>query len=402
MPGPAAPLPLTGIRVLDLGTRVAAPFAATLLADFGAEVIKAELPGRGDFMRSIGPFVNGYSLWWAVEGRNKKSITLDLRVPRGQELLKRLAVVADVIVENFQPGTLEEWGLGWDTLHALNPKLILARASVYGQTGPYRDRPGLDRNGIAFGGLLYLTGYPDRPPVRPGVIVSDYLTGVFNAFAIMMALYHRDVHDGGGQWADLTLYESVFRILEHTVASYDRLGIVRERQGNRLPNSAPLDNWETSDGESVCIVAAGDALFARLARAMEREDLLQDARFASLRARVEHAEEINAIVGAWVKRHTAAEVEAILLAQQVPVARAYSIADIARDAHYQAREDTVVVEDPTIGPVRMQAVYPRLSATPGRIQRGAPQLGADNEEVYGSLLGLSADEIANLRAEGII
>lgn len=397
-----APLPLAGIRVLDLGTRIAAPFAATLLADFGAEVIKVELPGRGDFMRSIGPFADSYSLWWAVEGRNKKSITLDLRQPRGQALLKRLIGLADVAIENFQPGTLEGWGLGYDALHAINPGLILTRASVYGQTGPYRDRPGLDRNGIGFGGLLYITGYADRPPVRPGVIISDYLTGVFNAFAVMLALYHRDVHRGGGQWADLALYESVFRILEHTVAAYDRLGRVREREGNRLRNSAPLDNWQTRDGEFVCIVAAGDGLFPRLARAMGREDLLDDARFATLRARVEHADAINAIVGDWVKQHTAAEIEAVLVAAEVPVSRAYSIADIAADPHYAARQDIVVVDDPTIGPVRMQAVYPRLSATPGRIERGAPKLGEHNREVYAGLLGLSDDEMAALQADGVI
>jgi crotonobetainyl-CoA:carnitine CoA-transferase CaiB-like acyl-CoA transferase len=398
---PAA-LPLQGVRILDLGTRIAAPFAATLLADFGAEVIKVELPGRGDFMRGIGPFVDGYSLWWAVEGRNKKSITLDLRQPRGQELLRRLAALADVVVENFQPGTLEEWGLGYEALRELNPKLILTRASVYGQTGPYRDRPGLDRNGIGFGGLLYLTGYPDRPPVRPGVIVSDYLTGVFNAFAVMLALYHRDVHQAPGQCADLALYESVFRILEHTVASHDRLGLVREREGNRLRNSAPLDNWETRDGHFVCIVAAGDGLFPRLARAMGREDLVRDPRFSSLAARVEHADEINGIVGAWVRQRDAAEVEEILLREQVPVTRAYSIADIAADPHYRARADIVTVDDPTVGPVRMQAVYPRLSATPGRIERGAPKLGEHNHEIYGSLLGLTEAEIAELKDAGVI
>ena len=398
----SSPLPLAGIRILDLGTRVAAPFAATLLGDFGAEVIKVELPGTGDFMRGIGPFADGYSLWWAVEGRNKKSITLDLRRPRGQELLKRLIAVSDVAVENFQPGTLEAWGLGYDSLRAINPGLILTRASVYGQTGPYRDRPGLDRIGIGFGGLLYITGYPDRPPVRPGVIISDYLTGVFNAFAIMMALYHRDVHRGAGQWVDLALYESVFRVLEHTVATYDRLGTVREREGNRLRNSAPLDNWETKDGEFMCIVAAGDGLFPRLARAMGRDDLVQDPRFASLTARVAHADEINAIVGDWVRQHTAAEVEALLLPAQVPVTRTYSIADIAADPHYAARADIVEVDDPTIGPLRMQGVYPRLSATPGRIQRGAPKLGEHNDEVYGTLLGLSAAEIAELRAAHVI
>jgi len=231
--------PLAGIRVLDLGTRIGAPFAATLLADFGAEVIKVELPGQGDFLRTIGPFEGGYSLFWAVEGRSKKSITLDLRKPAGQALLKRLVSHADAVVENFQPGTLESWGLGYDVLSAINPAVVLTRVSVYGQTGPYRDRPGLDRNGIALGGLLYITGYPDRPPVRPGLIVSDYLTAVFNAFAIVTALYERDrrAHGAGaaprGQWVELSLYESILRIMEHTLAAYDRLGVVREREGNR-------------------------------------------------------------------------------------------------------------------------------------------------------------------------
>jgi crotonobetainyl-CoA:carnitine CoA-transferase CaiB-like acyl-CoA transferase len=398
----ATPLPLAGIRILDLGTRIAAPFAATLLGDFGAEIIKVELPGSGDFMRGIGPFLDGYSLWWAVEGRNKKSITLDLRKPRGQELLKRLIAVADVAVENFQPGTLEEWGLGYETLRAINPGLILTRASVYGQSGPYRDRPGLDRNGIGFGGLLYLTGYRERPPVRPGIIISDYLTGVFNAFAIMLALYHRDVRRGTGQWVDLALYESIFRVLEHTVAGYDRLGSVRERQGNRLRNSAPLDNWETKDHQFMCIVAAGDGLFPRLARAMGREDLLRDPRFATFNARVQHADEINDLVGDWVRQHTAAEVEAILVEAQVPVTRAYSIADIFADPHYAARKDIIRVDDPVVGPVRMQAVYPRLSDTPGRVERGAPRLGEHNNEVYGTLLGLSADEIASLKDADVV
>jgi crotonobetainyl-CoA:carnitine CoA-transferase CaiB-like acyl-CoA transferase len=398
----AASLPLTGIRILDLGTRVAAPFAATLLADFGADVIKVELPGSGDFMRSIGPFLDGYSLWWAVEGRNKRSVTLDLRQPRGQDLLRRLVACSDVVVENFQPGTLEAWGLGYDDLRTVNPGVILTRASVYGQSGPYRDRPGLDRIGIGAGGLLYLTGYADRPPVRPGVILSDYLTGIFNAFAIMLALYHRDVHRAAGQWVDLALYESVFRVLEHTVATYDRLGAVRQREGNRLSNSAPLDNWESKDGQCMCIVAAGDGLFPRLARAMGRDDLLGDPRFASLAARVQHADEINAIVADWVKGHTADEVERILVAAQVPVTRAYSIADIFADPHYAARQDIVRVDDPTIGPTRMQAVYPRLSATPGRIQRGAPKLGEHNREIYGTLLGLSDEEIEALQRDRVI
>jgi crotonobetainyl-CoA:carnitine CoA-transferase CaiB-like acyl-CoA transferase len=396
------PLPLEGIRILDIGTRIAAPFAATLLADFGAEVIKVELPNGGDFMRSIGPFDDGYSLWWAVEARNKKSVTLDLRKPRGQDLFRSLVRVADVVVENFQPGTLEQWNLGYDELAKLNPNLILTRASVYGQTGPYRDRPGLDRNGIGFGGLLHITGYPDRPPVRPGVIVSDYLTGVFNALAIMIALYHRDVHAGGGQTADLALYESVFRILEHTMAAYDRLGIVRGREGNRLRNSAPLDNWETRDGKTICIVAAGDGLFPRLARAMGREDLLRDPRFDSLAKRAANGDAINSIVGEWCKQHDADEIERIMLGAEVPVTRAYTIEEIAADPHYAAREDIAVVDDPTAGPLRMQGVYPRLSATPGRIERGAPKLGEHNDEIYRGLLGLGVEEMEELRRQRVI
>jgi crotonobetainyl-CoA:carnitine CoA-transferase CaiB-like acyl-CoA transferase len=400
--------PLGGIRVLDLGTRIGAPFAATLLADLGADVIKVELPGQGDFMRTIGPFADGYSLFWAVEGRNRKSITCDLHKPAGQALLKRLVPLADVIVENFQPGTLEAWGLGYEALAALNPGLILTRVSVYGQTGPYRDRPGLDRNGIALGGLLYITGYPDRPPVRPGLIVSDYLTGVFNAFAIVTALYERDrrARETGaaprGQWVDLALYESILRIMEHTLATYDRLGVVREREGNRLRNSAPLDNWETKDGKFVCIIAAGDGLFPRLARAMGREDLLLDARFTSMARRAEHGDEINGIVASWCRARTAREIQDVLEAHEVPFGVAYSVADIFADPHVEERGDIVTVEDPVIGPVRMQGVYPRFSRTPGAIRSGAPRLGAHNDEVYGTLLGLSEEERAVLSRDGVI
>ena len=396
-------LPLEGLRILDAGSRIGAPFAATLLADFGAEVWKIELPGQGDFMRTIGPFDDGYSLFWAVEGRNKKSITLDLRKPRGQDLFKRLVPLADAIVENFQPGTLEGWGLGYEVLEALNPKIILTRATVYGQDGPYRDRPGLDRNGIAHGGLLYLTGYPDRPPVRPGIIISDYVTGIFNALSILIALYERDTHGSGrGQSVDLALYESMFRLMEHTVASYDRLGVVREREGNRLKNSAPLDNWETRDGQFVSIIAAGDGLFPRLAKAMDRPDLLQDPRFKTLADRAQHADEINAVVAAWCRGRTAEEIERILVDAQVPVCRAFSIRDIFADPHYAARGDIALVDDPTIGPVKMQGVYPRLSRTPGAIRRGAPRLGEHNREIYQGVLGLADEEVESLARDGVI
>ncbi|MEW6268901.1 MAG: CoA transferase [Thermodesulfobacteriota bacterium] len=413
------------MRILDVGTRIGAPFAATLLGDFGAEVIKVEQPRVGDFMRTIGPFEDGYSLWWAVEGRNKRSVTLDLRRPEGQELFKRLVAASDALVENFQPGTLEGWGLGPDVLRQVNPGLVLSRVSVYGQTGPYRDRPGLDRNGIAMGGLLHLTGYKDRPPVRPGVIVSDYLTGVFNALGVMIALYERDrrasagkastgararassaasrrTAGGEGQTVELALYASILRILEHTVAAYDRLGIVRGREGNRLANSAPLDNWETADGQYVSLIAAGDGLFPRLAKLIGREDLLADPRFATLEARCAHADEVNGIVADWVRRHDAADIEQRCVAAGVPFARTYTVADICADPHVGARGDIETVDDPVVGPLRMQGVYPRLSRTPGRIRRGAPRLGEHNDEVYGKLLGLGARERARLRAAGII
>jgi crotonobetainyl-CoA:carnitine CoA-transferase CaiB-like acyl-CoA transferase len=400
--------PLAGVRVLDLGTRIGAPFAATLLADLGADVIKVELPGVGDFMRTIGPFVGDYSLFWAVEGRGKRSVTCDLRKPAGQALVKRLVEKSDVLVENFQPGTLEAWGLGYEALAAINPGLVMTRVSVYGQTGPYRDRPGLDRNGIALGGLLYITGYPDRPPVRPGLIVSDYLTGVFNAFAIVSALYERDrrARETGaspaGQWVDLSLYESILRVMEHTLAAYDRLGIVREREGNRLKNSAPLDNWETRDGKYVSIIAAGDGLFPRLCRAMGREDLLTEERFSTMGRRAAHGDEINGIVAAWCKARTAREIQDVLEANEVPFGVAYSVADIFADPHVAERGDIETVEDPVIGPVRMQGVYPRFSRTPGAVPRGAPRLGAHNDEVYRGLLGLGDEALDALRRERVI
>jgi len=400
--------PLVGLRILDLGTRIGAPFAATLLGDLGADVIKVELPGQGDFMRTIGPFVGDHSLFWAVEGRSKRSITLNLRKPKGQALLKRLVAQSDVVVENFQPGTMEGWGLGYDALAEANPGIILTRVSVYGQDGPYRDRPGLDRNGIAMGGLMYITGYPDRPPVRPGVIVSDYLTGVFNAFSILAAVYERDTKARAtgtaprGQWVDLTLYESILRIMEHTLASYDRLGLVREREGNRLKNSAPLDNWMTQDGKYLCIIAAGDGLFPRLCRAMGREDLLAEPRFKTMALRAEHGDEINAIVAEWVASKPSMELQAILEKHEVPFGVAYSVADIFADPHIAERGAIETVDDPTIGPIRMQGVYPRFSRTPGRVVRGAPVLGADNASVYKDLLGLGDAELGTLATEGVI
>lgn len=392
---------LAGIRVLDLGTRIGAPFAATLLAELGAEVVKIEQPGTGDFMRTIGPFEDGVSLWFAVEGRGKKSVTLDLSQPKGQEILRRLVPHFDVLVENFQPGTLERWNLAPEGLRALNPRLVVARVSVYGQDGPYRDRPGLDRNGIALGGLLHVTGYPDRPPVRPGVIVADYLSALFNTIGVLAALLER-ARSGEGQEVEVALFESVLRIMEWTVAGFDRLGIVRERTGNRLPNSAPLDNYETRDGRYVCISAAGDVLFPRLCRAMGMPDLPKDPQFSSLERRARNAEAINEIVAGWCRGRTLAEIEATLIEHQVPVTGVYSIAEIAADPQVAARGSIVAVDDPALGPVRQQAPVPRLSRTPLRVERGAPRLGEHTEEVLGRVLGMGGEEISALRAEGVV
>ncbi len=394
-------LPLDGIRVIDVGTRISAPFCAGLLGEQGADVIKVEDPRGGDFMRTIGPFVDGYSLFWAVEGRGRKSVTCNLRVPEGQELFRRLCATADVVCENFRPGTMEKWNVGPADL---DPRLVYVRISVFGQDGPYSQRPGLDRLGIGYGGLLHLTGYPDRPPVRPGVTTSDYLTGVFAAEAAMALLYRRDRPggDGSGGVVDAPLYGSVLRILEWTIAGYDRLGIVRGREGNRLANSAPLDNYPTADGKYVCIVAGSDANFARLCKAMDRVDLLEDERFRDLEQRAAHGDVINGIVEQWTLGLDAKEIERRCVEHDVPVATAYTAADIAGDPHMAARGDLVTVDDPVAGPLEQQAPYPRLDGEPAPVPSGAPRLGQDNDEVWTGVVGLSADEVSDHRAAGVI
>ena len=390
--------PLAGLRVLDVGTRIGAPFCAGLLGELGADVVKVEQPGSGDFMRTIGPFVDGYSLFWSVEGRGRRSVTCNLRVPDGQALFKRLAGTADVLVENFRPGTMERWGL---SPADLDPRLVYVRISVFGQSGPYSARPGLDRLGIAYGGLLHLTGYPDRPPVRPGVTVSDYLTGVFAAEAALAALYARDAGGTGrGAVVDAPLYGSILRILEWTVAGHDRLGVVRGREGNRLANSAPLDNYATADGRYVCIVGGSDANFARVCAAMGRPELVDDERFATLERRAANGDLVNGIVAGWCAERTAAEVERACLEHDVPVGTAYTAADIAADPHIAARGDLVTVDDPVLGPIRQQAPYPRLDDRDPVAPRGAPRLGEHNDEVWGELLG--ATDYAAARDAGVI
>lgn len=391
--------PLAGLRVLDLGTRIAAPFCAGLLGEQGADVIKIEQPGTGDFMREIGPFTpDGYSLFWAVEGRGRRSITLDLRQEAGQAVFRSLAATADVIVENFRPGTLERWNIA---PAACDPHLVWVRISTFGQDGPASKRPGLDRVGIGHGGLLHLTGYPDRPPVRVGVTISDYLTGVFAAQAATAALYARDARGGTGAVVDAALYGSVLRVLEWTIAGYDQLGIVRGREGNRLANSAPLDNYPTADDKFVCIVAGSDANFARLCAAMERPDLLADARFTRLVDRAAHGDLINGLVSEWTASLNAVDVEAACIAHDVPVATAYTAVDMFADPQFAARGDLISVDDPVIGPVRQQAPYPRFVGEKVPVPNGAPQLGAHTDEVLADL-GLDPAAVAALRADGVI
>jgi len=372
-------------------------------------VVKIEQPGTGDFMREIGPFVTdgaadagdrGYSLFWAVEGRGRKSVTLDLRKPEGQDILRRLAATADVVVENFRPGTLEQWHIGPSDLA---PHLVVVRISSFGQDGPNAPRPGLDRVGIGIGGLLNITGYPDRPPVRVGVTISDYLTGLFAAQAAMAALYARDTHrNGEGAVIDAALYGAVLRILEWTLPAYDRLGLVRDREGNRLKNSAPLDNYPTADAKFVCIVAGSDVNFARLCKAMDRLDVLDDPRFKRLADRAAHNEEVNTLVAEWTATLPAAEVERRCIEHDVPVATAYTAADIFADAHIAARGDLVTVDDPVVGPLRQQAPYPRRVGEPPVAPAGAPRLGEHTREVLGSLLGLDDAELDRLHEEGIV
>jgi crotonobetainyl-CoA:carnitine CoA-transferase CaiB-like acyl-CoA transferase len=394
--------PLSGLRVLDVGTRISAPFCAGLLGEQGAEVVKIEEPAGGDFMRTIGPYVDEYSLWWAVEGRGRLGATLDLRTPEGQDLFRRLAATADVVCENFRPGTMEAWHVGPEDC---DPKLVWARISVFGQDGPYSRRPGLDRMGIAYGGLLNITGYPDGPPVRPGVTISDYLTGVFAAQAVIGALYRRDRPDGGtgrGAVIDAPLYGAILRVLEWTVAAQDRIGLTRRREGNRLANSAPLDNYATADGQYVCIVAGSDANFRRLCDAIGRPDLADDPSWRTLAQRAARGDEINAIVAEWVAARTAPEVERSCIDAGVPVATVYDAAQILADPHFAARGDFVVVDDPVAGPVRQQAPFPRLDGRPPVAPTPAPALGQHNREVWCGMVGLTDHELEDYMKAGVI
>jgi formyl-CoA transferase/succinyl-CoA--D-citramalate CoA-transferase len=397
--------PLAGVRVIELGQLLAGPFTSSRLADFGAEVIKVEAPKTGDPMRQWGHHrFEEKTLWWPVLARNKKSVTANLREERGQELVRKLAVDADVLVENFKPGTLEKWNLGPDDLHKVNPGLIISRVSGYGQTGPYSDRPGFASVGEAMGGLRYINGFPDQPPPRSGISLGDTLTGMFAAQGVLMALYWRDALGGGkGQVVDAAITESCFTMMESALPEYDKLGVVREPSGTGLANVAPSNIYPTKDGKHVVIAANIDPMFKRLCEAMDQPELASDERFAGHKARGENSEELDGLIADWTRTLSAADLSSHLDQNGVVVGPIYSIADIAVDPHFQERGMIQKFEDDTFGVLAVPGVAPQLSVTPGGISWLGPQeVGSHNREIYGDLLGISDDELVELADDGII
>jgi formyl-CoA transferase len=394
--------PLAGVRVVELGSLIAGPFCGQLLGDFGAEVIKVEDPGRGDPMREWGQVkVQGLSLHWPIIGRNKKSVTADLRREEGRDLVRRLAAKADVLLENFRPGTLERWGLGPEDLWALNPRLVVTRVSGYGQDGPYAPRAGFGAIGEAMGGIRFLTGEPDRPPARVGISLGDSLAATFACLGTLLALWARE-RTGRGQVVDSAIYEAVFALMEAEVAEWELAGYQRQRTGSVLPGAVPSNAYRTADGEEVLIAANRDTVFARLAEVMGQPALAEDPRYETNSARAAHQEELDGIVGAWAATLPAEELLARLHEAGVPAGRVYQAKDMLADPHYMAREAIVRLAHPLLGSFPMPAPVPRLSATPGRARSLAPALGEHNEEIWGGLLGLSASELAELAKAGVI
>lgn len=394
-------LPLAGIRVLEMGSLIAGPFAAKILGEFGAEVIKIEQSSTGDPLRKWRKLHNGTSLWWQVQSRNKKSVAIDLKTETGQDLVRKLAGTCDVVIENFRPGTLEGWGLGWESLSKLNEGLIMLRISGYGQTGPYRDLPGFGVIGEAMGGLRYVTGYPDRPPVRVGVSLGDSLSSLHGVMGVMFALYHRDRNNGKGQFIDVALYESVFNVMESLIPEQDFLGHTRERTGSSMPGIAPTNAYRCEDGNHVLVAGNGDGIFRRLMAAIGRDDLGEDPRYQQNDGRVAGVQELDSAIEAWTSRHSQDAVLDALSKAGVPAGKIYSAADILSDPHYQARDmiRTITTRDGT--QLKVPGIVPKLSETPGKIGTPAPELGEHTDAVLRDL-GLSVCEIDSLRMQHII
>ena len=374
---------LQGLKVLELGQLIAGPFAGKTLADFGADVIKIEPTDGGDPLRSWRLMREGTSVWWEVQSRNKRSVALDLRQTEAQEAVRKLAAEADVLIENFKPGTLEAWGLGWEVLHALNPRLIMLRISGFGQTGPYRNKPGFGVLGEAMGGLRHLTAEPDRVPVRVGVSIGDSLAALHGVIGVLTALRHREVNGGQGQVIDVALYESVFNVMESLLPEYDAFGAVRGAAGSALPGIAPSNAYRCAQGTYVLVAGNGDSIFRRLMQAIGRDDLATDPGLARNDGRVLRVAEIDAAIEAWTLQRAIDEVIRVLEAAGVPVGRIYSVADIAADPQYQARDMLLQTHDIDGRPLRVPGIVPKLADTPGRLRSPAPRLGQHNASVLG-------------------
>ncbi len=405
VPAMRGPGPLAGVRMIELGTLLAGPFAGRLLGDMGAEVIKVEPPGKPDPLRDWGQArYEGRTLWWPVQARNKKCITLNLRDPKGQELLLGLVRVADAVSENFRPGTLERWNLGYEQLSAVNPRIVLARISGYGQTGPYAERAGYASVAEAMGGIRYINGFPDEPPPRAGISLGDSLAAMFAVQGILAALYQRDVlGEGRGQVVDVSLMEASFALLESAVPEYDRLGLVREPMGTHLKGIAPSNIFRSRDNLWMVIAANQDGVFRRLCEAMGRPGLADDPRFATHVPRGENQEEIEGIVAEWAAKYDAAEIDRILNEAGVVCGPIYTMAEIFEDPQYRAREMLVEHVDPEFGPYLGPGIVPRFSHTPGEVQwSGTWQEGSHNEEIFCGLLGLSDAELGALREDGVV
>ncbi len=397
---PMSPRALQGLRVVEMGQLIAGPFAGKTLGEFGADVIKIEAPGTGDPLRNWRHTKDGTSVWWQVSSRNKRSIALDLRAAEGQQIARQLIAEADVLIENFRPGTLEGWGMGWDDLRALNPGLVMLRISGYGQTGPYRDLPGFGAIGEAMGGLRHLTGEPGRVPVRVGVSIGDTLAALHGTIGVLTALYHRTVNGGTGQVIDVALHEAVFNVMESLIPEYSAFGVVREAAGSALPGIAPSNAYRCIDGY-VLVAGNGDSIFKRLMTAIGRDDLSRATDLADNAGRVARVAEIDAAIGHWTLARRVDQVLALLGAARVPAGKVYTAKDIHEDPHFRAR-DMILKQTTRDGhELDVPGVVPKLSATPGTLRTSAPHLGDDTDAVLQEI-GLSAQQIALLRAKGIV
>jgi len=399
---PAAQGPLADLVVIEMGTLIAGPFCGQILGDFGAEVIKIEDPKTGDPMRQWGRSLpKGLSPWWPVIGRNKKSVGLDLRTPEGQALARELIRGADVVIENFRPGAMEKWGLSYESLAAENPKLVMARVSGFGQTGPYSQRAGYGLIGEAMGGLRYVTGEPDRPPARAGISIGDSLAAMHAVMGIMMALHHRE-RTGRGQVIDAALYESVLAVMENLVTEYGLTGYVRERSGSILPGIAPSNAYPCANGEMILIGGNGDNVYARLTEAMGRPELKTDPKFVDHASRGKNQAELDAIIAEWTSGWVLSDLLKLLEEKGIPASRVFRAPDMLEDAQFAAREAIVETEHPVFGRIKMQNAFPKLSATPGRVRWPGPALGEHTEAVLRERAGCSDERLASLRAKGVI